>query len=320
MRKTLLVSLGGLVIIIFVLVMVSKYYGSHFWSLSQLGTVLVSVPISAPNSVITNSIVTDQIKEIYPTALNGRVWYSDWNNGIGRKIKSGKRDISDDDFIARGNGSISIDGKGVAQLSGASPRMYVYDRAKNKKWGNVEVTLYGKRASESGVLSSQGFVIGSRSEHQDATLDNSCSGRTYYGRLLYDGRAVFQKEVIHGGAYSINKPEKNYRIFWDTPDGTLPKNKWVGVKFIVRTNSDQKSVKLELYRDLTDGYKGGTWEKVAEYTDTGDWSQTDTGADVLAKCGYSASEVLLKPGTSVFVRNDEVVNAEYKLFSIREIQ
>src|SRR3989344_2570127 len=319
MREKLLVFLASFGTIIFVLVMVSNYYGSNVSIPSQLGTVLVSVPTSTPISVPTDYILTGQIKKIYPTALNGRVWYSDWDNGIERKIKSGKRDISNDELIARGNGSVSIDGKGTAQLSGASPRMYVYDRAEGKKWNNVEVTIYGKRVSEYGILSSQGFVIGARSEHQDATLDNSCSGRTYYGRLLYDGRAVFQKEVIHEEAYSINKPKEDYKTYWDTPDGTLPKNKWIGVKFIVRTNSDQKSVKLELYRDLTDGYKGGTWEKVAEYTDAGDWSQTDTGADVLAKCGYSASEVLLKPGTSVFVRNDEVVNAEYKLFSIREI-
>lgn len=316
MRERLLIALGGLGTIIFILVIVSNYYGNNLRNFSQLGTVLVSAPISAP----TGHISINQIKEIHPTALNGRVWYSDWDNGIGRKIKSGKRDISNDELIARGSGSISINGKGVAQLSGGSPRMYVYDRAENKKWNNVEVTIYGKRVSESDILSSQGFVIGARSEHQDATLDNSCSGRTYYGRLLYDGRAVFQKEVIHEGAYSINKPEKNYRVFWNTPDETLPKNKWIGVKFIVRTNPDQRSVKLELYRDLTDGYKGGAWEKVAEYTDAGDWSKTDTGADTLAKCGYSASEVLLRPGTSVFIRNDEVTSAEYKLFSIREIQ
>ncbi len=137
---------------------------------------------------------------------------------------------------------------------------------------------------------------------------------------MYDGRAVFQKEVIHEGAYSTNKPSEENKINWNTANGTLTKNIWIGMKFIVYTNPDNKSVKLELYRDLTDGKNGGSWEKVAEYIDSGDWSQTDSNADIVAKCGYSAGKVLLDAGTSVFVRNDMIEDAQYKEFSIREIQ
>lgn len=275
------------------------------------------------HSVSSTSItpfVADSIKMLYPTKKNGRIWYSKWLNKNARTLKSGKSDPFDLEFVARGNGTVFINGEGIARLQGDSPRMYVLDPAKNKKWNNVEVTVYAKRISESGKKSSQGIVIGARSEHQDATKEKPCLGATYYGRLLYDGRAVFQKEVIHESAYSINKPDENNKVVWNTPDGTLSRNKWIGVKFIVKTNPDRKSVKLELYRDLTDGNEGGTWEKVAEYTDNGDWSQTDSGADILAACGYSAGKILLDTGTSVFIRNDLVKNAEYKLFSIREIE
>lgn len=267
-----------------------------------------------------SSAITNEIKMLYPTKENGRVWNAKWSNGNKRTLKSGQRDPFDSEFIARGNVAISIDGRGVAQFQGSAPRMYVYDSAKNKKWNNVEVTVYAKRISETGKESFQGIVIGARSEHQDATLKNPCLGATYYGRLLYDGRAVFQKEVIHEGAYSTNKPTENNKAKWGTKDGTMPKNVWIGVKFIVKTNPNGKSVKLELYRDLTDGYNGGTWEKVAEYTDSGDWSQTNSGADIQKECGYSANKILLKPGTSVFIRNDEVKNMELKSFSIREIK
>jgi len=275
------------------------------------------LPQKPINAVV---ITTDQIKMLYPTKKNGRVWYAKWSDGNARTLKSGQSDLSDLEFVARGNGIVSIDGKGIAHLQGASPRMYVLDPAKNKKWNNVEATVYAKRLSESGVLSSQGIVIGARSEHQGATKENPCLGRTYYGRLLYDGRAVFQKEVIHEGAYSVNKPGENNKALWDSTNGTLPRNKWIGVKFIVKTNSDKKSVKLELYRDLTDGKNGGKWDKIAEYTDLGEWSQTDLKANVKVVCGYPASKVLLDPGTSVFIRNDNVKDVEYKLFSIREIK
>lgn len=276
------------------------------------------IPISPKPSTVP--VIANGIKMIYPTKENGRVWSAIWASENAKTLKSGQRDPSDSEFIVRGNGTVFIDGTGVVHLQGDSPRMYVFDPTKNKKWNNVEVTVYAKRISESGAISSQGIVIGARSEHQDATNENSCLGATYYGRLLYDGRAVFQKEVIHEGAYSSNKPNENNMAVWNTPDGTLPRNVWIGVKFIVKTNPDAILVKLELYRDLTDGHNGGTWKKVAEYTDKGDWSQTGSGADVMKVCGYPASKILLDPGTSVFIRNDKVKDVEYKLFSIREIK
>lgn len=303
-------------IIIIILVTILLYFLNYLENPMRVTKSRINI---ASIPAIASDLDLYGLKMIYVTLKDDRVWYSNWDNNSG-VIESGDRDPFDAEFIARGNGFVSIDGQGTARLSGDSPRMYVYDSAKKKKWNNVEVTVYAKRISESSIISSQGIVIGARSEHQDATAKNPCLGATYYGRLLYDGRAVFQKEVIHEGAYSSNEPFENNKAEWDTLDGTMPRNIWIGVKFIVKTNSDGKSVKLELYRDLTDGYKGGTWEKVAEYTDSGNWSQIDSGVDVLAMCGYLASKVLLESGTSVFIRNDKVTDVEYKLFSIREIE
>ncbi|HPA25254.1 MAG TPA: hypothetical protein PLK76_00600 [bacterium] len=262
----------------------------------------------------------EEIKRLYPTKKNGRVWSDTWSNNQERTLTSGKRDPFDKEFVVRGNGTVFINGQGVAYLEGDAPRMYVFDASKIKKWTNVEVTIYSRRISETEAISSQGIVLGARSEHQDATKENPCLGATYYGRLLYDGRAVFQKEVIHGGLYSVNKPGEKNMAVWNTEDGTLPRNIWIGVKFIVKNNLDGQSVKLELYRDLTDGYRGGTWEKVAEYIDNGNWAQVDSEVDVASICGYSADKILSEAGTSVFVRNDKIESTEYKWFSVREIE
>ena len=253
---------------------------------------------------------------IYPTKKSGRVWFSNWENNIYRKLDSGTRDPYDSDFIARGNGNVEIDGNGVAIFEGDSPRMYVYDDLQNKKWSDVEVTVYSKRVSETGTKSSQGIVIGARSEHQNVTDENLCSASTYYGRLLYDGRAVFQKEMIHGEESSVNMPEENNLALWNNPNNSFPFEQWIGLKFIVKNNEDKKTVTLELYRDLTDGFNGGTWEKVAEYTDIGDWLSVNNKSE---GCDENMQNVLLKPGTSVFIRNDLVKDVEYKKFSIREI-
>lgn len=232
-------------------------------------------------------------------------------------LTSGERDPEDNLLIARGVGKVILEKNGEFILQGDAPRLYVYDENRNQKWNNVEAVFYGMRVSESKSIQSQGFVIGARSEHQDVTDATPCLGRTYYGRLLYDGRAVFQKELIHEGAYSSNKPTENNKTKWDTPDGTMPYGIWIGVKFIVKTQSDGKSVKLELYKDLS---QKGNWEKVAEYLDTGEWSQTDTNADIKSICGFPANKVLTDPGTSVFIRNDYIKEARYKEFSIKEIR
>lgn len=282
--------------------------------------ILIEDTASVTLAALKTATQAASISKLYPTVTNGRVWVANWSNSLYRKVESGDRDRYDSDFIVRGDGAVVIDGNGIATVTGSAPRMYVYDMAKAKKWKNVEVTIYMKRISETGTTSSQGIVIGARSEHQDATEAKPCYGRTYYGRLLYDGRAVFQKEVIHEGAYSINKPSESNKAKWTTSNGTMPKNSWIGVKFIVRTNLDGKSVHLELYRDLTNGKNGGTWEKVADYTDTGSWAQTDTGVNVKKLCGYEAGSVLTNAGTSVFVRNDAIKKVQYKLFSVREIQ
>jgi len=267
-----------------------------------------------------SSFDPDGIKMLYRTKEDGLIWYSNWSNKKARIVEGKEKDPSDPFFVSRGDGYVNIDGNGIAHISGDSPRMYVLDPENNKKWGDVEITVYAKRISESELISYQGIVIGARSEHQDATNENPCFGATYYGRLLYDGRAVFQKEIVHEISYSENKPGEGSKVQWGTEDGTFPKNTWVGLKFVVRNTPDGKSVKLELYRDLTDGKNGGAWEKVAEYLDDGNWMQNIPETDVLKICGYPANKVLLGPNSSIFIRNDKVIDVEYKLFSIREIE
>jgi hypothetical protein len=244
-------------------------------------------------------------RQLYPTLDGGREWSSNWGNGIARNITSGSRDPHDAEFIMRGTGSLTIDGQGIATMSGSSPRMYVYDEAKMKKWSNVEVTFYAMRVTEASVVSSQGFVSGTRSDHQDQSSGNPnpCT-HTYYGRMLYDGRINFQKEFVHP-TYSQTRGEVEV--------ATTPANVWIGYKFVVRTLGGGGEVTLAIYRDLTDGQNGGTWEPMTEYDDVGTW-------DAMAACpGGISTAAITVPGTSTFVRNDGLGEARYKKFSVREI-
>lgn len=253
-----------------------------------------------------------------PPSSQLREWSSTtWSNGVAREILTGKRDPYDSLFIVRGNGKANIDGHGVATISGDSPRMYLYDEPREKKWGDVEVKVYAMRVSESATVSSQGFTIGVRSEHQDAT-DTNCKGRTYYARVLYDGRVNFQKELVHHQANSLSMPRgSDYE--WATNDGKLPKNVWIGIKFIAKNVNDNQHVKFELYLDKTGDSDGEQWEKILEFTDDGAWDEIDSTFNVSVLCGYGPEKVFTESGTSVFIRNDEVSSAKYKNWSVKEI-
>jgi hypothetical protein len=248
------------------------------------------------------------ISEIYPSLENGTEWYSKWDNGHYRIVQSGKADRYDSDFEMTGDGEARINGEGIANVSGSSPRLRVFDI----DFENVEITFYARRISEQQAISFQGFVAGARSKH---FTDALCGANTYYGRFTYDGRVSFEKELFHGHGETAEYPHPLHpKYIWPQNNG-IPVNEWIGFKFIAKTLPNEGSVLLELYRDLTDGKNGGNWEKVLEYKDSGDWYvNAEDGI-----CGYYPHNKILFTSGFVFIRNDFVGQADYKKFSIREI-
>ena len=249
------------------------------------------------------------ISELYPSATYGTEWYSTWNNGHDRTLEFGERDSYDDSFEVSGEGTVRIDGStGEASISGNAPRMRVIDI----DFENVEITFYAKRISENKEVSYQGFVAGARSKHY---TDQECFADTYYGRMTYDGRISFEKELFHAhGDTAQFPPFEEPKYLWPKGSG-IPPAEWIGFKFIVKTLPDEGSVLLELYLDLTDGKNGGEWEKILEYKDKGQWyAEAEDGI-----CNdYPHNKILFAPGF-VFIRNDFIEQADYKKFSIREI-
>jgi hypothetical protein len=259
------------------------------------------------------------IDMLNPTLAGGREWLSSWDNGTPRTLHPGQEDVEDSEFKLRGkNGSLKIDGNGVAEIIDGSPRMYIYDPCK-PKWKNAEVTFYGMRIKEIGTRSSQGFTAGVRSEHQAFQCDPFLA-RTYYGRLLYDGRINFQKELYHDQddtkIITSNQPSEKSSFDWSKLGGSkdyLPCNVWIGYKFIIQNIENNTKVKLRLLIDQTAGQEGGHWESPIEYIDEGFWPITNPSDS------QPNSPILLDPGTSIFVRNDAISSAKYMKFSIREI-
>ena len=225
-----------------------------------------------------------------------------WHNGTTRTLSG--QDLEDVTGWSsnRGTGSLKIDGQGILTISGKQPRLYVTRGP--RKWKNVEATVYYMRIADDNTPWG-GAVIGARSGRFGHTREQSCTATTYYGRLRHDGYVDFDKELQHPAS-----EQRARRKVWD--GGGMPYNRWIGLKFVVRTEPDNRSVRLSLYRDLTNGKEGGQWMKLTEYIDAGGWAPKH-------KCSFAQDMVITEGGGVVFLRNTGVLRAKYKWLSVREI-
>ena len=260
------------------------------------------------------------VAQVYPTVASGKEWLSKWNNGVARTLTWGQ-DPKDPWLVAKGNASYAIDGNGLLKISGTTPRLYVHDPLKTASWRNVEMTVYAMRVADDSTAYA-GIVGIARTNHgtTGSETSNLCDTRGYGSRMRNDGKIDFDKETSHPSA-TAGASKSLY-------SGGLPKNVWIGYKFVVYDQPDG-TVKLETWRDTTDGLNGGTWTKVNELTDNG--ANFGVGAPA-CKSGINPALRLTnsdsrlgtesgKPNISVYWRSTNVGTNGliYKKMSVREI-
>jgi hypothetical protein len=252
------------------------------------------------------------IRKLYPSATSGAQWSSEhWNKGTAYSI-TGRTDNHDPLEISgmRGDGTLRVTGTGELVMGGSQPRIYVYPPSSGP-WRDVEVTVYYKRVEDEATAYA-GLVVGVRSGegHND---DTACDAHTYYARLRHDGAIDFEKELKHPA--SSTRQRVAPAMVWP-PDGELPFDRWIGWKFVIY-NASSTSVKLESYRDLTEGANGGDWKLMSETTDSGGWSVEDDCPNHDPENGQS--DMVVVDGGFTFIRNTDVTEARYRWFTIREI-
>ena len=290
---------------------------------AKFDTFVINDTISAPSN-------QDQfgITMLNTTKSGARTWFSKWGNGHvrswdaepnGTSERAPDPDDAEADFhCGPGNEAISVDGNGIMTMTGDNPRLYVNDAARIKKWNNVEMTVYYKAIATDPLASIHVHSrLAGRTEHQDEYL--CCASGHTAGAFEIKESAVIQlrKELIHP-AYAD-----------DVISGTsgAPTNTWIGMKLVLR--DEGSNTRVIGYRDTTDGLNGGTWTKVVEKLDAGDWAFTDS-VEITSynSCSASGSGTCTKitpkeskiqgAANSCYLRCDGCT-IQFKKFSIREI-
>jgi hypothetical protein len=211
----------------------------------------------------------------------------------------------------RGEGTLEVTGDGELVMGGSQPRIYIYPSPAGA-WRDIEVTVYYQRVSDEATAWA-GLVVGARSG-PEGHGDTPCDAHTYYSRLRHDGATDFEKELMHSPSSTQSRIDPE--TVWP-PDGELPFNTWIGWKFVIYNLPDQGGVKLESYRDMSEGEAGGDWELLNETVDDGGWF-VETSCDEHSPEDGESDLVVLDGGTT-FIRNTDVEEARYKWVSIREI-
>ena len=275
---------------------------------------------------ITENVGEDKfgIKMIYPTNTLGQTWYAKWDDGTSRTLGTNQKDPLDNSFrLGRaGAPKVTIDGKGIAIVTGKSPRMHIFG-----KWTNVEITLY--------VMYSFPDQLKSLSIHGRSNHHKDCGFGGYavtFGGINNEGSWI-RKEPVHG-IYSDRIGSVDY---------SLPVNKWIGLKTIIRNIDGGKKVSIEGYVDDETGMinssgshrvnvssGGGQWKKIVQAIDDGKWG--GMGEDVqdkqrMKECTGKGDNIppdIYKPFTktteAIYIRTNDAQNVKYKWFSVREIK
>jgi hypothetical protein len=295
-----------------------------------------------------------EITKKFDTTQGGREWFSNWDNGKQRELKAKSYDDEDKEFYVGAIHEGSIDGNGVLSYGGNNCRFYIVDdnEKPSKTWKNVEITVYGKRIddvhknedfkeakrNDKSKYDISQFRIAARSNHFYHPInDCPCSARSYFGEFNFNGKTYIRKEIAHP-AYAAKKPDdlKDKKNWKDTPDNEFPKNKWIGMKVIVRNMDNDSAVRTEVYRDLTDGEDGGEWEKLMEFDDNGGWTaekdddlkklkgilqddKVDKDDECLDKKWEKQDPIVTQAAHSCYIRSNNIYEAQLKKFSVREI-
>ncbi|MGB8369345.1 MAG: hypothetical protein ACLPYZ_05170 [Limisphaerales bacterium] len=142
---------------------------------------------------------------------------------------------------------------------------------------------------------------------KDKAVPASCESMSYHFNIYpMTGRVKFEKDSDHTKGYTRSDPEKEQAVpRFDNSQEVVQK------AILYRTAT---GMKLETYMDMTG--RGGSFEKVLEFEDVGQWGPTEGGN---SECHCSENVILSMARVAIGYRCDNMVDFQFKDMSIRSI-
>ena len=260
------------------------------------------------------------IKEIYPTAPDGREWFVNMNDPK-----------SDPLFLITNNPPIkknSFDNSWL--INDSMIRMNVITPKGYTQWKNVEMTGYvkaiplNKSAATTSLNNNSAATnngnnnegesgnimdIDWRARGAEHTSKEPCKGTALNGGITIDGTVSWKKEIWHTGGYTDARGV-------DKATSSIA-DRWIGWKVVMYNIGNNKTVKMESYLDDKNNNK---WKKVADLIDDGGWyAKSNDTLFYSAGCGKPKDYIITNAGPIATFRADNVA-LNFKDLSIREIQ
>jgi hypothetical protein len=215
-----------------------------------------------------------------------------------------------------GNGSLTIFSESLI-----STRLMIYDDnnllagtkaaldiGRGRRWSpSTEMTCYFNlkfRNPDEFLRGDISMRIGS--DHHfiaSGNSDNDCpyNAHEYTFHIGFNGDMWLGGEPYHGTERDP-KPDgildiANRKKWWSgTTFGEFPMNQLVGFKFIKRVCDDGNNVFLEVFRDLTEGFNGGTWQRIMEFKhERGNWDNPFLEEKFLQSIANGGEGCVIKP-------------------------
>jgi hypothetical protein len=289
----------------------------------MVASALLLLPLLVAGST---SVDTFGSVQFLPTLPGSRSWNSaHWANGKSRTVEYASDPWDPSDWTEDHSGSTDgfrIDGAGTMAMSGGSPRFHLNSLRTSgtgaQFFQNTEFTAYYRRSGTGGQAYG-GLVVGARSGplgHASSGGDD-CDATTYYARFRDDGKWDFEKELKHptsdywsGSGFHTQDP------LWG--GNILPLKRWIGIKYLVWTLADGRSVHLESWIDSVSGGDPAlaVWSRVGSVVDSGQWAAAPSA---IAGCTYTSQYTVIDPGHGTFLLRTDGDTAEYRMVSLREI-
>lgn len=149
-------------------------------------------------------------------------------------------------------------------------------------WTNVEYTGYVRLWKVASGATATVCRLAARSNHFNIQFCN-CDAKGYDFQFEIDTGSQYAmrtgKEIIHdvyssptNSTYYPNEPGYHTTIPSFSQFSNVqrvPMGKWIGMKLIVRNITSNGQVRIQGYRDMSDGRHGGHWDKMTEIDDNG---------------------------------------------------